>query len=82
MCHGSGVACLVFSWMPTFPENQLERYDIRSKQTSEAANWKVSDRKLPTGCHFYVFVVQVTSQVYHTFMQILKIFIQISYITF
>ena len=63
MCHGSGVVCLVFSCMPTFPENQLERYDIRSKQTSEAANWEVSDRKLPTGCHFYVFVVQVTSQV-------------------
>ena len=63
MCHGSGVACLVFSCMPTFPENQLERYDIRSKQTSEAANWEVSDRKLPTGCHLYVFVVQVTSQV-------------------
>ena len=45
MCHGSGVACLVFSWMPTFFKNQLERYDIRSKQSSEAANREVSEWK-------------------------------------
>ena len=62
MCHGSGVACLVFNCMPTFPENQLERYDIRSKQSSEAANREVSDWKLSAGCHFFVFVAQVTSE--------------------
>ena len=68
MCHGSGVTCLVFSCMPTFPENQLERYDIRSKQTSEAANWEVSYRKLPTSWMPFLCIcsargVQVTSQV-------------------
>ena len=62
MCHGSGVACLVFSYMPIFPENQLERYDIRSKQSSEAANREVSDWKLSAGCHFDVFVAEVTSK--------------------
>ena len=62
MCHGSGVACLVFNCMPTFSENQLERYDIRSKQSSEAANREVSDWKLSAGCHFFVFVAQVTSE--------------------
>ena len=62
ICHGSGVACLIFSCMPIFPEYQLERYDIRSNQSSEAANREVSDWKLSAGCHFYVFVAQVTSQ--------------------
>ena len=46
MCHGFGVACLVLRYNPTFAENQLERYDIRSKHSSEAANRKVSDWKL------------------------------------
>ena len=62
MCLGSGVACLVFSCMATFPKNQLETYDIRSKQCSEAANREVSNWKLSAGCHFHVFVAQVTSQ--------------------
>ena len=67
MCHGSRVACLVFSsYIPTFPKNQLERYDIRSKQSSEVAKWEVSDWKLSAGFHFYVFVAQVTSQESYT----------------
>ena len=53
---------LVFSCRPIFPENQLERYDIRSKQSLEAANREVSDWKLSAGCHFDVFVAQVTSE--------------------
>ena len=62
LTHVSGVAYLVFNCMPTFSENQLERYDIRSKQSSEAANREVSDWKLSAGCHFFVFVAQVTSE--------------------
>ena len=48
--------------MPIFPKNHLERYDIRSKQSSEAANREVSDWKISAGCHFYIFEAQVTSQ--------------------
>ena len=59
-----------FQLHANIPENRLERYDIRSKQTSEAANWEVSDWKLSTGCHFYVFVVQVTSQVSYIYANI------------
>ena len=55
MCHGFGVACIVLSCKPTFAKNQLERYDIRSKQSLEAANREVSHWKLSAaGCHFYV----------------------------
>ena len=61
MCHDFGVACLVLSYKPTFVENQLERYDIRSKQSSEVANREVYDWKLSAGCHFYLFVAQVRS---------------------
>ena len=44
-----------FQLHANIPENHLERYDIRSKQSSnssEAANREVSVWKLCIGCHF------------------------------
>ena len=49
MCDGFGVACLVLSYKPTFVENQLERYDIRSKQSSEVANRVACMQTIPPG---------------------------------